>query len=189
MKVYFTAAISQINEFGGMYKRIAKLIKDKGHELESGNLFSMTKTSIVVTDEKTRLEWYNQSMKNITKSDMIVVEISMPSTVNVGHELSVALDKGLPVLALYREDRDPIFLRGTKNDKLQVVSYNATNLEAVLSAGIDYASEQMDSRFNFFVSPKIVNYLDWVSKKRRLPRAVYLRKLIEKDMEKHEPEK
>ena len=69
-----------------------------------------------------------------------------------------------------------------QSDKLQVASYNDNNLDEVLTLSIDYASEQVDTRFNFFVSPLIVNYLDWVSKKKRIPRAVYLRRLIEQEM-------
>ena len=38
-------------------------------------------------------------MKNISKADIVVVEISFPSTVNVGHELSLAMEKGKPVVA------------------------------------------------------------------------------------------
>jgi hypothetical protein len=46
----------------------------------------------------------------------------------------------------------------------------------------DYLSDTQDVRFNFFISPQIGNYLDWVSKNKRIPRAVYLRRLIEEDM-------
>jgi hypothetical protein len=45
--------------------------------------------------------------------------------------------------------------------------------------------ENIDTRFNFFISPKIGNFLDWIAKKKKLPRAVYLRKLIEDDMDKN----
>ena len=32
------------------------------------------------------------------------------------------------------------------------------------------------------LKPKIANYLDWIARKKRTPRAVYLRRLIEEDM-------
>jgi hypothetical protein len=39
-------------------------------------------------------------------------------------------------------------------------------------------------RFNFFVSPKILTYLDWVGQKRMIPKSVFLRNLIEREMKK-----
>lgn len=182
MKIYFTAAISQHKEFGAYYQRIKECLEKSGHVVVSGNLFRMTEKTIASESEKERLRWYETSLKNINRADLVVVEISFPSTVNVGHELSVALDKGKPVVALFRDDRDPIFLRGRDEDKLYIFPYNEDDLENVIRAGIEYASEQQDTRFNFFISPAIGNYLDWIAKKRKLPRAVYLRKLIEEDM-------
>jgi hypothetical protein len=47
---------------------------------------------------------------------------------------------------------------------------------------LDFASDQQDTRFNFFISPKHQNYLDWIAKYKKVPRSVYLRELIETDM-------
>ena len=60
--------------------------------------------------------------------------------------------------------------------------YNGLDLREVIKRSLEYLSEQMDTRFNFFISPKIGSYLDWIAKKKKTPRAVYLRKLIEKEM-------
>jgi len=49
---------------------------------------------------------------------------------------------------------------------------------------MELANKNIDVRFNFFVSPKIISYLDWVSKNRMVPRSVFLRELIEKEMKK-----
>jgi len=49
---------------------------------------------------------------------------------------------------------------------------------------LEEAKRRMDVRFNFFVSPKILAYLDWVAQKRMVPRSVFLRNLIEKEMKK-----
>jgi len=47
---------------------------------------------------------------------------------------------------------------------------------------LHYANKQQDSRFNFFINPKLLAYLDWIARSKRLPRAVFLRKLIEDRM-------
>ena len=75
-------------------------------------------------------------------------------------------------------------LEGRKDEKLQMVAYTLNNLRGLLDKALDEARKKMDVRFNFFVSPKILVYLDWVAKKRMIHRSVFLRNLIEREMKK-----
>lgn len=180
MKVAFVASHTQKEELLPFYQRIYDYLLSKQYEVMAGTLF--TNKVSKEYDQKTRHEWYRESMEEVRKADVVVVEISYPSTANVGHELTCALDLGKPVIALYHEGRDPIFLSGRTDDKLLLFPYTEKDLEEVLADGIEYATNVQDVRFNFFIPPKIGSYLDWVSKNKRIPRAVYLRKLIEEDM-------
>jgi nucleoside 2-deoxyribosyltransferase len=180
MKVTFVASHSQKEELMPYYQRIMKVFINRRFEVYSGGLFESHPD--VIKSQEMRRKWYSESISHIKASDIVVIEISYPSTANVGHELTFALDLGKPVVCLYKEDRDPFFLMGLINDKLTIVSYSDRDLEEVLGSAIDYAQELQDTRFNFFISPQISNYLDWVAKKKKLPRAVYLRRLIEEDM-------
>jgi hypothetical protein len=104
----------------------------------------------------------------------------------MGFIMQKALELSKPVIALYHSNNSPFFATGIENDKLQVIEYNDENLERVLADALDYAKDQADIRFNFFISPKISNFLDWMSKEKRIPRSVYLRRLIENDMAKND---
>lgn len=179
MKVVFIASHSQKKELESYYKRVLKLLEYKGYEVASGSLFDEKRENAEIDN---REKWYKKSIKEIHNADLVVVEISYPSTANVGHELTYALEIGKPVIALYHKDRDPVFLRGREDEKLLLFAYNDRDLEDVLDAGLDIATSVQDVRFNFFISPQIGRYLDWVSKNKRIPRAVYLRRLIEEDM-------
>lgn len=183
MKVVFVASHSQGSELGEFYKRINKLLDDRGYIVYSGTLFNEKKHSEYLEDQKKREEWYKESIAKVREADVVVVETSYPSTANVGHELTYALDLGKPVIALYKSGRDPFFLRGRVDDKLTILPYTTYDLEQVLSNAFDYALATQDVRFNFFISPQIGRYLDWVAQKRRIPRAVFLRKLIEQEMQ------
>ena len=183
MKIYFSASISQKEGLEDYYQRIYKILKDSSNNVYSGSLFKDNETyKAKVVDQKSREKWYHDTIQNIASSDLVIIEISYPSSANVGHELSLGLEKGKPVVALYKEDRMPAFLQGMINERLFLVPYNDYDLEKNLKYALNDALEQMDVRFNFFVSPKIVSYLDWIAKKRKIPRAVYLRRLIEEDM-------
>jgi hypothetical protein len=88
------------------------------------------------------------------------------------------------VVALYTADSKPVFIAGINNKKFFLVEYDKENIEKVLKKTFKEVSSLVDVRFNFFVSPKILTYLDWVGQKRMVPKSVFLRNLIEKEMRK-----
>lgn len=71
---------------------------------------------------------------------------------------------------------------GIESEKLVLLEYSESDINAVLEYGLESAAEKMDVRFNFFVSPEISRYLEVISKDLRIPKAVYLRQLIEDAM-------
>ncbi len=180
MKIHF---IGDLSGNKNDYKSIVGIIKKHGGELVTDH--SITRTlKDVETETPEDAELYAKKMSQwLKQSDVVVVETTIP-LLGAGYEIAIALQLGKPVICLYRPDgkNTPHVLKGIESEKLQVIGYNDKNLEEALGLALSYATEQMDTRFNFFVSPSIVNYLDWVSKKKRLPRAVYLRRLIEEDM-------
>ena len=181
MKVVLIASHSQSTELGGYYRQINDALISHGLTVFSGHLFSDDKDGELVGNQKIE-NWYKEVTQQIRDADVVFVEISYPSTVNVGHILTHALDMGKPVVALYKSGREPFFLRGKVDDKLTLLEYGEKDIKTVVSNALDYVSSAQDVRFNFFISPSIGLYLDWISKNKRIPRAVYLRKLIEEDM-------
>jgi len=181
MKVVFIASQAQSPELAIYYKQINDSLESHGLTVFSGHLFTKVNDSDLV-DNKQIEGWYKEVIQHVRAADSIFVEISYPSTVNVGHILTYALDTGKPVVALYRSGREPFFLRGRVDDKLVLLEYNDKDIKEVVANALEYVSSAQDVRFNFFISPEIGRFLDWVSKDKRLPRAVYLRKLIEEDM-------
>lgn len=165
------------------YESIFNTIQTLGHENITGFVLDVEVEKFYLSDIK---KFYDHTVADLKKADICVFETSIPSLA-IGHLISMAIELGKPVVALYTGNNIPFFLKGVEesDDKLQVVSYTSSNVNQELANAIDYASDQQDTRFNFFISPKHQNYLDWIAKERKIPRAVYLRRLIEKDMEKN----
>ena len=65
-----------------------------------------------------------------------------------------------------------------------MVEYDEKNIDNKLEEALKEVKRDIDVRFNFFVSAKILSYLDWVAQERMTPRSVFLRDLIEKEMKK-----
>lgn len=182
MKVYFSAAIAQKDRFGKYYEEIVDELKRLGHTVYQDTT-EVTLEEAVSKSDTQRIDYYKQVLDWIAKADLVVLEVSFPSTLHIGHEVSLALEKGKPVVALYYKGFEPSFFLGKAEDRLLWVEYDDENVRKELMYAIETASEQQDTRFNFFISPRIAGYLDWVAKNKRIPRAVYLRRLIEEDMQ------
>lgn len=133
-------------------------------------------------------KFHSDILKKIKSCDIVVSECSEQS-LSVGYLLSYAAELGKPVIIFYSSNssRPNLFPTLTDSGKFFLVDYsNESEIFDLVTEYVEYAQEQMDVRFNFFISPAIGNYLDWISKEKKIPRSVYLRNLIEKNMEENE---
>ncbi|RLC34473.1 hypothetical protein DRH14_02915 [Candidatus Shapirobacteria bacterium] len=182
MKAYFTASLTGKKDFGANYSLIVKYLSSKMDRVFADHIIKADAKEIAKKQTKKESEeFYRKLLKKLKKVDVVVAEVSY-SSLSVGYEISVALELGKPVVVLYLADRAPLLLEGNKNDKLLLVEYDEKSLEKVLDKVIEEARKKADVRFNFFVSAKILSYLDWVAKTKRIPRSVFLRNLIERQM-------
>lgn len=185
MKVFFLSTPRGMDKLGDNYQKIYDSITKLGYENVSNFIVGVEPDAFYKGVEVDRVKHYKQMVDDVKKADVVVFETSTHSLA-VGHMVNLALSMGKPVVALYVKDNMPYFLSGLVDEKLQLLEYKKENIQELLDEALSYATGQADTRFNFFVSPSIVNYLDWVSKQKRIPRAVYLRKMIEEDMRDNE---
>jgi len=183
MKIFFNASLRGKREYGTNYDRIVAALKKTEHKLLASPVVNQDLGVLITkTDTKEAGNYYQQLLDWIKKADVCVFEVSYPST-SIGHEVALALQYSKPVVALHvKKAPANLVLESIKDDKFQLVDYSEDNISQTVADAIEYATEQMDTRFNFFISPDIGNYLDWVSKVKKIPRAVFLRQLIEEDM-------
>lgn len=182
MKIYFTASIKGRKKYFGNYKKIIETLQDLDHKVIE-NVCKHSSDDVYGLSDKEKIKFYKGVLNWINKADLVIAEVSYPS-LRVGYELSLALEKGKPVIVLYINENASYFLKGVDSEKFLYFKYDIAGLKKIIQNAIGFAKDQMDVRFNFFISPKIGAYLDWVSKTKKTPRAVYLRRLIEEDMAK-----
>lgn len=183
MKIYFSASLLYKNERQKIYEEITKVIENTGNTIIGFDVLTTTAEEVIERSDDTRIESYKKFLKWISTCDQMVVEASFPSTLHIGHEISIALEKGKPVIALYQKGSKPFFLSGIQSDKLTMIEYVTTDdLSKSLTKTLKDNLDVVDTRFNFYISPEIGRYLDWISQHKKLPRAVFLRSLLEKSM-------
>ena len=181
MKFYFCASARGHKRFGSYYKQICDLATKSGHTNLDDLAVTVDPNDFYDGDQDHRESHYERTIKNIRSSDIILLEVSTHS-LSMGFIMEKALDSGKPVIALYHKGLMPYFAAGINEQKLQVVEYEEATLAKVIEDSFEYAGNQSDTRFNFFISPRQLSYLDWIARERRIPRSVFLRRLIESDM-------
>ncbi len=184
MRIYFSAARAYREKYGKNYELIVGVLEKVGVKLTDNGRLNSPSGAFNNLDELQKIALYKTMLKNINRADIVVFEASFPSTMHIGHEITLGMDRGKPVVVLYTVGREPILFHGIENEKVIWVEYNQDNLADKLSKALEMAKCLTDVRFNFFVNPRILFYLDSVSKKRMIPRSVFLRDLIEREMKK-----
>lgn len=184
MKIFFTTTPRLKVHYNKNVEKIFKTIESLGHTHTSDYIVKVDVNDFYKFNEEGTPTYYMEILNSLKKADVIVFEASLPS-IGVGHLLEKALDLGKGVICLHMKGKIPFFLTGIKDQKLVIEEYTLTALPEVLKNAFNDVLEQMDVRFNFFIPPKIEVYLNWVARERKIPRAVYLRRLIEEDLKKN----
>lgn len=182
LNLYFTASVAAKDQYLSNYTKIIDHIKKRGDDVIADQILQPTEQEISLKTREERLAFHNQLEKWIYSCDGVIAETSFPS-ISVGYEISLALRVGKPVLILYSEGEPPSLLAHHKDEKLMCERYSPQTVSSILDDFLHYIKSKSDLRFTFFITPKIASYLDEMAKKNKLPKSVYLRKLIEKDIE------
>lgn len=181
MKVYFTASIFGKKYHLQNYLLIVNALKSKGYSVIADHIFNSSESKIRMETKAERIKFHSKLEQWIQSSDCMIVETTFPS-ISVGYEISLALRIGKPVLILYSEGDPPSLLAHHKDEKLLCERYTSTTLKDIIEDFINFVEGAADARFTFFITPKIASHLEEVSRKEKMPKSVYLRKLIETDM-------
>ena len=187
MLIYFTASLFQKKQFGENYTLIIQTLLDMGHNVIHEHISGVSLEDRRELDHNKRRSYSKQVINWIQKADLIVAELSYPSSVSVGFEVTKALEKNKPVLGLYHQGQNSVVLDGFQSDRFLYEEYTRETLKSILQQAVQYALNQTDTRFNFFISPKQVMFLEYISRKRKIPKSVFLRELIERDKQQNPP--
>jgi hypothetical protein len=178
MKIYFSSSLTAKKLYQQNFEKIYDAIKDAGH--------THTSDFIIKADmEEYRrrqsgedfAKYYKDIITQMKKADICIFEVSRHS-LGVGYCVNLALQMGKPVVLLYLKGFNPIFFKGIKSDKLLLYEYDPSEIAEVLGDALNLVRDLTDIRFTFFINPKINQFLDWVAKNKKAPRAVYLRNLL-----------
>lgn len=185
MVAYFTASIVGKKYHLPKYQKIIDILESRGIEVIHEHILGTTEAQIRLQSREERLKFHQELENWIHSAHFMVAETSFPS-ISVGYEISLALDRGKPILILYSEGDPPSLLAYHESERIVCEKYSLANLESIISDFLLYVRGAGDTRFTFFIGSKQAAYLDKAAKKERLPKSAYLRRLIDLDMRRHQ---
>lgn len=186
MKVILLASARNRHHHSTYYKLIIENINEFGYELIGGNVLSVDLEKIKNETAEERKQWYDSHIKNLTNSDMVVAEITQPTSVNVGHMLTMAKEMRKPTLALYRKEGDPYMLRTIDFPWFKVIEYNSQDLSNHIQYWLEVLADYVNKRFTLIMPGTHVRFLDSVKESEGISRSDFIRGLIADEMKRRE---
>ncbi|HVX92903.1 MAG TPA: hypothetical protein VHA74_02190 [Candidatus Dojkabacteria bacterium] len=181
MKIFFTASFYGKKQYQKQYDLVLKTIQKYEKDIispELGNYLKVLNDKQKLKLKNLRTIHYHAIRKDISQADVVIIEISYQDF-QLGHEATLAIQSKKPVLCLsIHEDmsekvKDPLF-KGAK--------YNHSNLDSIIKKFLKDAQKSiLNQRFNLFLSPAQEEYLNKVSKEKKLTKSAYIRSLIDQD--------
>ena len=184
MKIYFACSSGEIREHLQDYNLVRNIVLKQGHVIvddwieRAFNQKSQTKA--LETVKKSIRE---ESIEAIGRSDVVIADVSF-SSASDGFQVGLALSKKIPVLCIYSEEfgekAAPQVIQAIKSPLLLIKSYTNKSLKNVIKDFFDDLPENKLIKFNFIITPKISEYLNWGSEKSDISKSDFLREIIEK---------
>jgi len=180
MKIFFQGSYQGSKDFGKYYKIIYLEIEKLGYkhlDLDSVHISYGDFLHKMKKGKEAYTEHYEKKIKALKEADICIFETSIHS-LGVGFLIQKAIEYDKPVIVLYYGNRIPFFLSGINDEKFVIKSYNIKNIKQVLVEALAFAKERRDKRFNFFISPKLLGYIEKVSKEKGITKSQFIRDLI-----------
>ncbi len=181
MKVYFAASPRGTAQHNAFYKKIFNEIRALGFTHVDDDVVKYNYVELVSNvnkNNKAYTEYANKKLHSVQTADICIFDVSDPS-LGIGFLIERALQFAKPVIMLYYyKNHFPFMFAGLEDDKLILRSYNEKNLKKVLKDSLDQARQRRDRRFNFFINPKLLDYIEDASHKQGVTKSKFIRNLI-----------
>ncbi|MFZ2206921.1 MAG: hypothetical protein WA061_06295 [Microgenomates group bacterium] len=187
MKVYFAASVRGFSFYSQEYKAIEDGLRGVKCNLTTASYEKEEVKRFYDNLEngglKAQNEYFNNTIETIKNSDVNIFECSSPS-LGIGFQVERSLEYNKPTIILYLKGHVPHFFAGTDNEKMLLKEYTVSTAKEVVESSIEEANHIADKRFNFFISPSLLTYLENTSKKMGITKSTFIRSLIVEHMRK-----
>lgn len=187
MKIGLLTSHRGQKQFEKEYRAIISHLQKRGHEV----IHSMETTLEILEplSYSEREEVFVAFYHILEDCDFIFVENSLQST-QLGFGLAYLREKGKPIVVLSVKDApNDIRVKGeifSNVENMMAYVYAFDTIAEILDEAIDYMQPRLDKRFTIIFPSHLLSKLEAVSRKKKLPKSVFIRQLIEEDLKHQE---
>jgi len=183
MKIGLLSSYRGQKQFEKEHRGLVAHLEKRGHQVMHSldtrldHLISLS----YIEREKIFLAFYEK----LEACDLIFVECSVQST-QVGFGLSHLRSKGKPMIIVSIEGVAPEFAaKGniySEVENMTIYEYTFATIARVVDDAIAFMEPRLDKRFTIIFPAHLLAKVENKAQKKKLPKAVYIRQLIEKDL-------
>jgi hypothetical protein len=183
MKVGLITSTRGKKMYGHLYDSILQHLQKKGHDVL--HTLELVEEEVYQHSIEWREKFFLDFYKKLDKVDIVVAETSFPSA-NVGYGVSYVVQHGKPIIVLHTKEteHENYWLSdiASRLENVVVHPYEENELLETLEYALLLAEEKADKRFTIIFPGSLMNKLEDYSRKKRIPKAVYVRQLVEKGL-------
>lgn len=165
-------------------KHIIFAVKKTKGQIIHEHVSSMNQQKLNELSKDSNLDFHRKVFSNIRASHLIISECSKES-LSVGFLLSYALEHEKPLIIFIKKGCTfpNLFTYLSDEKKIYIVEYSSyEELQILTYEYIDLALSELETRFNFYISPELNNYVKWAAKKSNVSKSAFVRKSLEEIM-------
>lgn len=183
MKIGLLSSHRGQKQFEKEHEAIVEYFERKGHEVIHS--LHTTLEQLLPLNYIEREAIFMQFFQELETCDIVFAECTTQST-QVGFGLSYLRSKGKPIVLMTL--RDAMQDMGPKGDlysnveNLLVTEYSLGTLSQDLNEALSYMESRIDKRFTIIFPSHLLAKIEEQAKKKKMPKSVYIRQLIEEDL-------
>lgn len=188
MKIGFLSAKRAEQQFQEDFKKIIQVLESRGNTVV--HHMNVPLEEILPLSYAQRQELFMKFYEQLADCDLVFVETSIQST-QVGFGLAYLRMKGKPTVILsHGEVANQFFPKGevySNLENMMAYQYDTASLSQVLDDALTYMEPHVEKRFTIIFPSHLLAKVEEKSHKLAMPKSVYIRQLIEKDLTAEKP--
>jgi hypothetical protein len=183
MKVGLLTSYRAQKVYSKQYMAIINHLQKRGHQVVHSMETTVDQLLPLIYADREKI--FNDFYKKLEECDVIFVECSMQST-QVGYGFAQLHAKGKPLVQMTLRGVFQSFSpKGeiySNLENIMAVEYDESDVAEVIDDALSYMSGHLDKRFTIIFPAHLMSELEEVAHKHKVPKAVYIRQLIEKSL-------
>jgi len=186
MKIGLLSSHRGQKQFEKEHAGIVSYLEKKGHQVVHS--MDMTIEKLIPLSYPEREAIFMEFYTKLEDCDIVIAECSIQST-QVGFGLAHIRSKGKPIVILSIKGVGGEFATPGETysnvDNMFVSEYDLGTLSKVLDDALEYMQPHIDKRFTMIFPAYLLAKVEEVAHKKKLPKAVFIRQLIEQELQKN----